>query len=416
MIINSHYFGTPSIALRGIILLTDKVLKNIQIQELQGFLKDNEVKGRTTRITASGTHLKYLNYITVIEEEIASVEVGTLTSEVVDELLFKYLFYANNNLHFVFRFSSYFHKIPRNRTEITRILSHMPQLMFNKNLVEWEDNTKRINLCTTRADYFANDELKTLHFLFRIANLELEYGKTSVFCGVTLDFEHDFLILKFNQNQFNKMDGEPLATINSIKGALSGAGDFSDSFKWMEISAQQLNEDTVNSIIYKLFKDLSLEAEEILDSKMTKENLLHIDSFMENVGLSNLELKLKQEYIKQIKAVIYQDISRTMEDTRFKKGWVFKLGFREGDFSRASQNAEKRSPIYSQRVFWQLKEIIHGTERMQEGGFHWKINKSFVEVGMKSKNGGLLVYYYARLREGRREKEEYVLRKIAENF
>lgn len=416
MIINSHYFGTPSISLRGIILLTDKVLKNIQIQELKGFLKDNEVKGRTTRITASGTHLKYLNYITVIEEEIASVEVGTLTSEVVDEFLFNYLFYANNNLHYVFRFTSYLHEISRSRKEITRIFSQMPLLMFNQNLVEWEDNTKRINLCTTRTDYFANDDLKTLHFLFRIANLELDYGKTSVFCGVTLDFEHDFLIFKFNQNQFNKMDNEPLAIINSIRGALSGAGDFSDSFDWMKISLQQLNEDTVNSTIYKLFKDLSLEAEDILNSKMTEENLIHIDNFMENVGLNNLEPKLKEEYIKQIKAVIYQDICRTMEESRFKTGWVFKLGFREGDFSRASQNAEKRSPVYSQQAFWQLKEIIHRTERMQEGGFHWKIGNSFVDVGMKSKNGALLVYYYARLRDGRREKEEYVLRKIAENF
>lgn len=53
---------------------------------------------------------------------------------------------------------------------------------------------------------------------------------------------------------------------------------------------------------------------------------------------------------------------------------------------------------------------------MQEGGFHWKFPGSYVDVRIESKNGALLVYYYSRLRVGRREKEEYVLRKVAENF
>ncbi|MEK5165964.1 hypothetical protein NYE69_26960 [Paenibacillus sp. FSL R5-0527] len=397
-------------------MFTERVLKNIQIRELKLFLSENDVKGRTTRINASSTELKYTEYLKLLEEEILSEEEGTLTPEIVDQFVFEHLFYANNNIHYIYRFNSYFHENPKSIDDLVPLFTRIPQLNYNQSLVDWDDNTDRINLCTTRADFFENRQLKSLHFLFRIAVLSLEYGRTSVFCGVTLDFEHDFLIMKFNQNQFSRMEGEPLSIINSIKTVLSGGGTFDGTFSWMDISLKQLNEDSVNSTIYKLFADLSLEAEAILDSKMTEETIHHIESFMKNVGLNELDSKIKEEYVKQIKAVIYQDISRTMEEKRFQKGWVFKLGFREGDYSRASQNAEKRSPVYSQQVFWQLKEIIHRTGKMQEGGFHWKFPGSYVDVRIESKNGALLVYYYSRLRVGRREKEEYVLRKVAENF
>lgn len=402
--------------MRGISLFTERVIKNIQVKELRLFLSENKVQGRTTRIKSSSTELKYTDYLKVLEEEMLSVEEGTLTPETIDKFVYEHLFFANNNLHFIFNFNSYFHENPRNCEEVNQLFTRIPELSYNQSLVDWDDNTDKINLCTTRAVFFENGELKSLNFLFRIAVLSLEYGRTSVFCGVTLDFEYNFLIMKFNQNQFSRMEGEPLSIINSIRSVLSGAGDFDSSFSWMDIRLQQLNEDSVNTAIYKLFADLSLEAEMILESRMTEDTINHIDCFMENIGLKDLEPKIKDEYIKQIKAVIYQDISRTMEEAKFEKGWVFKLGFREGDFSKASQNAEKRSPVYSQQVFWQLKEIIHRTGKMQEGGFHWKFKDTFVDVRMESKNGSLLVYYYSRLRKGRREKEEYVLRKVAENF
>jgi hypothetical protein len=402
--------------MRGISLFTERVLKNIQIQELKAFLSDNNVQGRTTRIKSSSTELKYTDYLKVLEEEIESSEEGTLTPEIVDQFVYEHLFYANNNSHFIFNFNSYFHENPSDSEVIEQLFAKFSGLNYNQSLIDWEDNTDKINLCTTRVDFIDSSELKSINFLFRIAILSLEYGRTSVFCGVTLDFEHNFLIMKFNQNQFSKMEGDSLSIINSIRNVLSGSGDFTSTFSWMNINLKQLNEDSVNTAIYNLFADLSLEAESILDSRLTPENIYHIDCFIENVGLKDLEPKIKEEYIKQIKAVIYQDISRTMEEGKFGKGWVFKLGFREGDFSRASQNAEKRSPVYSQQVFWQLKEIIHRTGKMQECGFHWKLQKSFVDVKMESKNGSLLVYYYSRLRIGRREKEEYVLRKVAENL
>ncbi|OMC89772.1 hypothetical protein, partial [Paenibacillus odorifer] len=267
----------------------------------------------------SSTPLKYLEYLNVIEEEIASNEVGTLTSEVVDQFVFEHLFYANSNIHFVFRFSSYLHEIPRTDAEITRIFTRMPQLMFNQSLVDWDDNTRRINLCTTRSTYFDDGQLKSLLFLFRVANLEMEHGMTSVFCGVTLDFEHDLLIVKFNQNQFTRLDGESLLHVISIKNALSGAGDFADSFAWMRINLQQLNEDTVNSTIYRLFRELSLEAERLLDSKMTEENLMHIENFMENIGLNDLEPKLKEEYMNldSAKAIIAEPHKMLRSAPRF---------------------------------------------------------------------------------------------------
>lgn len=398
-------------------MITTRVLKNIQIQELKDFLSNFKVKGRSTRTDAGSTRAKYSKYLEVIEEELAN-ETGSFTSDDVDEFIFDQLYYSNNNLHYVYQFNGCFITDIMDQDEILSFLGRNSSLNYNLNLTEWDDNTNEINLCTTRAEVNEKNELTSIHMLLRIyGTLDQEYGATSAFCGVRIDLNSKQIILKFNQLQFQLIAKEPTEILDDIKLSLSGQGKYGKQFACLDLNIVQLNEDSVLTTIYNLFAELSLEAEEILNNQMDSSTEGEIIEFLKSLDLH----EIKEEYIEQIKAVIYQDISSSMKEQIFDKGWVFKFLFREGDHSRASSNAEKRLPVYSYKAFWQLKELIHSIGKVHDAGFHWNINKtpgkeSFVDVRMESRSGTMIVYYYSRARVNRKEKEDYVLQKISQHL
>ncbi|AIQ45634.1 hypothetical protein R70723_06805 [Paenibacillus sp. FSL R7-0273] len=395
-------------------MITERVLKNVHIQELKDFCTAFKVKGRSTRIEAATTRMRYTKYQTLIEEELADEDVSFSASD-FDNFLFDQLYYSNNNLHYLYQFDQCSLNANFDADDVHDFFDGKNSLNFNLSLTDWDDNTDKINPCTTRVEYNDNGFLKALHILLRIDVLAQDNGPTSAFCGININFESNFVLIKFNQLQFTLINGEPLSIIKSIQDTVCGLTSFGRAFQCLNLNIISLNEDSALTTIYNMFAELSLEAEQLLDLQMPPQNIKLITDFLTSLGLSDI----KEEYIEQIKAVVYQDISSKMLSQIFVKGWVFKFSFREGDHSKASSNAEKRLPVYSYKAFWQLKEIIHEMEKMNEGGFHWIINnklENFVDVRMESRTGTIVINYYAKLRTGRKEKEDYVLRKIVEHF
>ncbi|MGG1663296.1 hypothetical protein, partial [Brevibacillus sp. NRS-1366] len=168
--------------------------------------------------------------------------------------------------------------------------------------------------------------------------------------------------------------------------------------------------------IYSLFKELTNEAEEILNQVADSSTDEEIRKFLKTMKVADIE----EDYVKQVKSVIFQDISKSFENTLFEHGWVFSFMFREGKNIRASSRKDDKSAIYGAKVYWNLKELIHKAGKMQECGFFWYLPKegkeSFVQVRIESKSDCFVLDYYYKMRINRKEREEFVLQKIADNL
>ncbi|OMF72460.1 hypothetical protein BK143_09320 [Paenibacillus peoriae] len=402
-------------------MVVERTLKNIHIQDFYEFFKKHEVPRRSIRIQAGSTPVKYTKILEIIEQELVPND-GSFTNEDLDDFLFEQLYYNNNDHHYLYNLNDLF--LTDELMDKDGIINHFssnPSLKYNQSLSDWEDNTDTINLCTSRLEFNENNELEKIHLLLRIGVIAGENGRTNVFCGVVICVSANTVILKFRQGHIQEMNESQIIINKSIISSLSGEGKDGVQFRDLGLYITTLNENSVEAMIYKLFAELSKEAENKLNSELDDSVESKIEDFLEK-GLNIVKSEENfEDYIEQIKAVVFQDISSRMTHTLFKKGWVFKFVFREGDHSRASSNAEKRSPVYSYKSFWQLKELIHSLGELQEAGFHWNLNEvesdsKFVDVRFESRSGTMLMHYYYKTRSGRKEKEEYVIQKITGNL
>ncbi|WP_458123340.1 hypothetical protein [Paenibacillus sp. Z3-2] len=400
-------------------MLTERTIRNIHILHWERFFREFNVPNRTVRIRAESD--KYTSILKIIGEELAS-DSPSFSKGALDRFLFDQLFYAISDHHYLYQTKSLFYDNNMDKDSTVRLLLSGSLLKLNLNLFDWpDDNTHTINACTTRLEFDENDLLDEIHVLIRVGEISGEFGRTNVFCGVVISVKSNTIILKFRHGQVVHLPDSQMKINKELKKILNGEGRDGKQFENLNLHVSSLNEFDVQSTIYKLFKDLSEEAEEKLNNELDSSVESKIRTFLERDLHIESEEESFSEYIEQIKAVVFQDISSRMTHTLFKKGWVFKFVFREGDHSKASSNAEKRSPVYSHKSFWQLKELIHSIEELQEAGFHWNLNgvvsdSEFVDVRLESKSGTLLMHYYYNTRSVRKEKENYVIRKITEHL
>lgn len=393
-------------------MLTSSTLKNVQIQDFEEFFKKHKVQKWSARIDSfSDSYLKHGKIRDLISEELQNN--SSFTVDELDGFLWEALYYSNFNYHLVYQFNEIFINDVLSASDIDLYLKQHTEINYNKLICDWDDE-EGISLVSTRMEMYDNGKVKALHLLIKVDTLNMRYEKTHMFCGVTIDVKNKILLIKFAQRQYEEIDLQPMKLQELIVETLKGLGNKGKQFTSLDLNIIQLNRDKVTSTIYQLFAELSREAEELLDKRVTAETEKMILDFMHNIKLSSI----KEEYTEQIKAVIYQDISDTMEDQIFKKGWIFNFKFREGDYTKASSRVDKNLPVYSAKSFWQLKELIHKEKRMEEAGFHWNINENagdgdFVEVRAESKNSIMILHYYHGMRVRRKEKEEYVIRKVS---
>ncbi|MHA7963506.1 hypothetical protein ACX93W_05115 [Paenibacillus sp. CAU 1782] len=388
-------------------MLSTKVMKNIQLQEWEDFFRTYNVPRWSVETRGGSSLLRYSKIKTFLQDNLSS-ETPSFSEEQLDDFIFDKLFYSNSNYHVLYQFNTFFADMGTTIADIEEFAQRNSNLMINASLINWRDNTNLINLCTIRPEFNDDGFMQAFNILLRIDTLDQQYGATNAFCAVTIDLERNFCILRFNQLQFDLTRTELMDIVKVLK-ATNVEGEV---FEPLELNITTFDETDATASIYEMFAELSAEAEAVLDAQVNDETEDKINEF-----LSEIVAEVKEDYVEQIKNVIYQDITERMEDIQFEKGWIFKFHFRESDYTRASSRNEKRLPIYDVKSFWQLKEIIHNAQSMQEASFHWHLNEvpgdeNFVDVRIEYKNGTMIVYYYTKMRVSRREKEEFVLRKI----
>jgi hypothetical protein len=393
-------------------MLSINTLRNIHKKDFEKFFSTNKVKLRSKRIIPNAGEERYTPISRIIREELHNQT--SFTDLEMDEFLFNQLFYATNNWHYVYQnqdINQIF--LSEDLDEVISFIEEIEDLKYN-NLLIAKLETNQYALCTTRLE-IVDDKVKAIHFLFKLGNVKTDEGYHTFFSAVTVDVENNLVTFRFNQNLLDSFDEDPLTVISMLKDILNGENSNYPALENLQLNIIGFNEEVPQRIISQLFKELSADAENILNQRVPENTESDIREFLRSKGLPSQE-----DYIQQIKSVIYQDISQTCADTLFTKGWVFRFVFREGRITRASSRTDDKSPIYGSKVYWHLKELIFKSEEMREAGFHWYIDNpidneepTFVQVRLEARNDSLIVHYYYKMQSpNRKEKEDYVLQKI----
>ncbi|WP_135552138.1 hypothetical protein [Paenibacillus cymbidii] len=393
-------------------MLTIETLLNIQIQELKQFFTQHAVPGRTSLFSGGSTRGKYIEILNFINAELKNPK-PKFTKAEFDLFLFEHLFFSNTNYQFLYKYDNFFASVNTSIDDAIATFKGITELRFNR----WLSNTPNFNLeyniYTTRIDS-ENDKLKAVHFILQMGKVESRFGETNVFIGITIDLVNKVLLIKFNYKQFEEIRKEPLSLVKEIKNVLMGFGKSGKPFSELNLNIVSLGDKEAREAIYFMFEELSREAENLLNSRINPETDAKIIAFLNSMGIG----KVEDDYIEQIKAVVFQDISKEIGDDTFEHGWVFRFHFREGDHTRASSTQENKLPVYSSKTFWQLKELIYREQEMYEAGFHWFMSsddpEEFVDIRIESRNDTIILHYYYRMRMGRREKEQFVIQKVTQ--
>lgn len=388
-------------------MFSQNMLRNITKTRIKRYLRQNEVTNLKRRLQ---THFvsDYSKILEVFKEELASG--GKLNENNVDNFIFNQIFYENCNYYYVYKLNTI--DINKDLSE-ANILQDLIDKGFkvNQPLTD-ETEATDYDLCTTRLN-FKEGKLSHINCLLKVSTVESEYrGEIDFYCGIIIDLNNDLLILKFNLNLLESHRKGKLSLLHDIKRIVTNSAPFNQ----IKLSFSSYNEHTVRKIIFDIFKNLSIEAEDLLNQRIPADAEEKIQQFLTNMQVA----EIGNDYINQIKAVVYQDISKTFQDSLFNNGWVFRFVFREGDSTRASSRTDDFSPIYSKQVYWHLKELVFKSGELQEAGFHWFLNpaekEGIIFVKLEQKNDALVFQFYQKTDLNRKVKEEYVINEITKQL
>ncbi|MBU9711040.1 hypothetical protein [Evansella tamaricis] len=397
-------------------MLSLSTLRNIFKKDFEAFFRQYEVKKRSVRIQRNQNQDLYIPIKRMIDQELRSGESFSINQ--LDTFLYDQLFYSNNNWHYIYEYDEICFEDRHCLTEVTEFFEKYKDEFLTDQLLTHNISNETMVLCTTRIEK-ENDIPKSINLLFKVGTVFIDNSHQNLFCGVTIDLEGNLIIIKFNYNLLENYEDDPMDVISSLKEILNGQEESNyDFFKQLGLNVIGFSEETPKKLISTLFKELSSEAEEILNSEVPPSTDNDIKDF-----LTEKDLPCNEDYIQQIKSVIFQEIAQRCANTMFRSGWVFRFIFREGQFTRASSRTENRSPIYGSKVYWHLKELIFKNNEMYEAGFFWYLSEpddeepKYVDVRFEARSDALITHYYYKMRgPDRKEKEEFVLRKIRKYF
>jgi hypothetical protein len=386
-------------------MLYESMLRNLYKYEFISFLKDHEVKSWSSRMKTSMRE-DYRPIIQVIQSELRNTA-SSINEEIVDTFLFNTFFNNKSNLQFIYKLNNTFlnrHTL-KTKNEIINYLNSFPELKYNESLINFQDN-QDFTLCTTRT-IFDDDNLKQIKILFKCEAVNTNRDEIDIFASFLIDLENNLLSIRFNPTLYEYYS-DKLGLITKVKNFILT----STILEKLDIQFSSFNETISKKTIFNMFKELSEEAEALLNNRVPRDAEEKIQQFLQQMSTS-----IKTDYVKQIKAVIFQDVSETFTDTLFTQGWVFKFLFNEGQYTRAASNTRNFKPIYSSKVYWNLKEVIFKEKEMNEAGFTWFLpnTASSIIVKIESKNEHIILQYYDKKANYviREEKEKFVLQKIS---
>ncbi|MDX5866165.1 hypothetical protein SIL80_09715 [Bacillus cereus group sp. BfR-BA-01119] len=388
-------------------MFSQAMLRNITKTRLKNYLQPKEIPNLNRRTHAHFVS-DYSGILEVFREEIA---IGKkLNENDVDNFIYNELFYENCNYYYIYKLDKI--KIDLNLAE-PNMIQYLTTIGFNINQLLTQGNVASdYDLCTTRLN-FKDSKLSRINCLLKVSSVDSEYrGETDFYCGIMLDLTNNLLILKFNLNLLESHPKEKLAILTDIRKIITN----SKPFNQLNLKYSSYNEHTIRKIIFRMFKNLSLDAETILNQRIPTDATQKIKKFLQDMKVA----EVSENYINQTKAVVYQDISKTFQDSLFTNGWVFRFVFREGDSTRASSRTDDFSPIYSKQVYWHLKELVFKSGELQEAGFHWYLNpakkEGIILIKLEQKNDALAFQFYQNTDLNRVVKEDYVINEIAKQL
>ncbi|PEV43615.1 hypothetical protein COK37_23475 [Bacillus thuringiensis] len=386
-------------------MLSQPMLRNITKEKFRIFFRAKEVEHLNRRMQ---THFPS-DYSKILDISIEEIQQGNkFTEEDLDQFIYNEIFYENSNYYYVYKLENVNIDTTLSQAEMIKYFSdkgfNVDQLLTRGTIPSEYD------LCTTRLN-FEGAKLTHVNFLLKVNSIDTDYrGETDFYCGIRLDITNRLLILKFRLNSLESYPKEKLAILEDIKKIITNA----PPFNRIGLNYSSYNETTVRKSIFDLFKSLSIDAERLLNEQIPEDAEEKIKDFLTEMKITDIG----EDYINQTKAVIYQDVSKTFQDSLFDNGWVFRFVFREGDFTRAASRTDDYSPIYSTKVYWHLKELVFKTAELQECGFHWFLNPTTKEgtiiVKLEQKNDALIFQFYRKTDFNRRAKEEYVIKEITQ--
>ncbi|PGX45311.1 hypothetical protein [Bacillus cereus] len=388
-------------------MLSQSMLRNIHKVKLRNYLRQKEISNLNQR-THSQIVSDYAGILEVLKEEITT---GTkLNANIVDDFIYNQIFYEKCNYYYVY-------KLDNINIDLTLSEPAMIQYLIDKgfnvnHLLTQGDVASNYDLCTTRL-IFNDGKLSYVNCLLKVDTVNSDYrGETDFYCGIILDLTNNLLILKFDLNLLESHSREKLAILHDIQRIITN----SSPFNRIGLAYSSYNEHTVRKIIFNIFKGLSIEAETLLNQRIPADAERKIEQFLIDMQVAAVD----KDYINQTKSVVYQHISKTLQDSLFNNGWVFRFVFKEGDSTRASSRTDDLNPIYSKQVYWHLKELIFKAGELHEGGFHWFLNpvekKGNIFVKLEQKNDALIFYFYKKTVLNRMVKEDYVINEIAKHL
>ncbi|KGE16238.1 hypothetical protein [Paenibacillus wynnii] len=394
-------------------MITIPMLQNLYQYQYYNLFKSHDIPNYNKRAGEEGktSAARYRMIHKIMTEELVT---GNLTPRVVDEFLFENLYYSNMNYHFVYRLSEFVHDFNTPTDVITQFFNENSSLNWDKLLTEESGSS----LLTLRLDTEDN-HLIGIKMLLKIDTIRTrKFEEQDVYAGIYIDLLHNLVSFRFNLSQLERISKEPLAIISELKNLLCATSVSGLLFEPLRININSLNETAARKCIFNLFEELSLEAEQILNAHTPPETEDKIKEFLTTMRLRTIT----GDYIQQIKAVLYQEISTKIRGSVFEKGWIFRFVFREGLTTRASSRTDDSGPIYGSKIYWHLKELIFKERELYEAGFSWYLpwlkngEPDSILVRMESRNDSIILNYYRNTTFRRGDKERYVLQQINANL
>lgn len=237
------------------------------------------------------------------------------------------------------------------------------------------------------------------------------FGVQNVIFNVTIDFDKKLISTGYHKGSFEKYYNESFAeTYEKMIHWLSV-----NVLANLNVTLSEFNEEALKTTLYKMFHELTAPIENKLELALPPNVDGLIQNFFDDVGI-----QLKEKYQKQLYSILFQDYGDA-ESTEFQEGlyddgWIFRFGFRDGDFTRATSRTEDQSPVYTSPIYWNLKELINEKTKLTDAGFVWVTDTGMIEAKIDVQNKAFIIYLYKTEHEWEEDRIEYIRRKIIQHL
>lgn len=336
--------------------------------------------------------------------------------ELIETDLFMFLFYQDQQMY-------YYKNIVPGKEETSRKEIDYYSV---RDKIEGNSNYKKfVDRKLYDYDEPTNNRLVSVRFrdneilmLFDYGRYETPIQKTekSFFVSLRLDFKYNIASVGYKHHLLSKIKDEDKKRFNkNINGLINEVVSQVDKID-LGIDLKDFEIEQVETSLYKLFKEESDKALELIKDKVIKSDTenrtieqfrVEADKFLTD----KLDLVKPEYFIDKAIDIKYQDRAFLMSKADFIDigGYIFGFGFVEKQVTRSENKSDDRDPIYQFKLFWNLKDIISERKKVSGLSLYWRFNyknfnkqtkkisdidATYVELEYRSKNKKLIIHYF----------------------